>query len=296
MEQNVTDFITYLETKRGASYNTLVSYSRDLKNFVSFLKKTGVPDFQSVNQTTFLAYNYELKKQKKANSTISRSMASLRGFFQYLIQQGIIKENAAMTIELPKVEKKVPEYLLLQEVEQLLDQPREKTPKCLRDKAMLELLYATGIRVSELVSLELEDINLSLEYIRCRKKDKIRIVPFGNTAKRAIEQYLQYGRETLFQKGEGCNAVFLNCFGDRMTRQGFWKIIKEYAKKADIQKKITPHVLRHSFAAHLIENGADLQSVQEMLGHSDISTTQMYLKLEEKDNLKSVYNKAHPRA
>lgn len=203
-------------------------------------------------------------------------------------------ENPAMQLELPKVEKKMPEILLLEEVELLLEQPKSKNVKGLRDKAMLEMLYATGIRVSELISLKMEDINLSLEYIKCKKGEKTRIIPFGSAAKKALESYVKEGRYILAEKNDS-DIFFLNCNGKPMTRQGFWKIVKGYAKKAGIEKEITPHMLRHSFAAHLLENGADLQSVQEMLGHSDISTTQMYMKLG-KGKLRSVYAKTHPRA
>ncbi len=254
-----------------------------------------IPNFTAVNKTTILAYNYEMKKQKKADSTISRSMASLRAFFQYLIQIGEIAESPTFGIELPKVEKKAPEYLLVEEVELLLKQPTEKSVKGLRDTAMIELLYATGIRVSELIALKEKDVNLALEYVECRNEDKTRILPFGKKAKEAIESYLKTSRPILAEKGKKSDIIFLNCFGNPMTRQGFWKIIKGYAKKAGIQKSITPHMLRHSFAMHLLENGASLQFVQEMLGHSDISTTQVYLRAE-KENAKQVYTKTHPRA
>ena len=295
MKQKVTLFISYLKHQKGASENTILSYGRDLRDFISFLEKMEIPDFNAVNKTTLLAYNYEMKKQGKADSTISRNMVSLRIFFQYLVQLGELSENPTFGIESPKVQKKVPEYLLLEEVELLLKQPQEDSIKGLRDKTMIELLYGTGIRVSELVALKVDDINLSLEYIECKNNDKVRIVPFGNKAKEAIEAYKERSRPILAEKKQNTDFFFLNCFGNPMTRQGFWKIIKGYAKKAGIQKRITPHMLRHSFAIHLLENGATLQSVQEMLGHSDISTTQVYLKTE-KENLKRIYTKTHPRA
>lgn len=295
MKQKVTSFLSYLKNEKKASENTILSYGRDLKEFVSFLEKMEIPNFTAVNKTTILAYNYEMKKQKKADSTISRSMASLRAFFQYLIQTGEISESPTFGIELPKVEKKAPEYLLVEEVELLLKQPREKSVKGLRDTAMIELLYATGIRVSELIALKEKDVNLTLEYVECKNEDKVRILPFGKKAKEAIESYLKTSRPILAEKGKKSDILFLNCFGNPMTRQGFWKIIKGYAKKAGIQKSITPHMLRHSFAMHLLENGASLQFVQEMLGHSDISTTQVYLRAE-KENAKQIYTKAHPRA
>lgn len=295
MKQRITSFLSYLKNEKKASENTILSYGRDLKEFVSFLEKMEIPNFTAVNKTTILAYNYEMKKQKKADSTISRSMASLRAFFQYLIQIGEIAESPTFGIELPKVEKKAPGYLLVEEVELLLKQPTEKSVKGLRDTAMIELLYATGIRVSELIALKEKDVNLALEYVECRNEDKTRILPFGKKAKEAIESYLKTSRPILAEKGKKSDIIFLNCFGNPMTRQGFWKIIKGYAKKAGIQKSITPHMLRHSFAMHLLENGASLQFVQEMLGHSDISTTQVYLRAE-KENAKQVYTKTHPRA
>ena len=294
MEEKIALFLQYLKNQKRASENTVLSYGRDLKGFTAFLKNTDVPDFKAVNKTTLLAYTYEMKKQKRADATISRSMASLRSFYHYLQQLGEVMENPAMQLELPKVEKKMPEILLLEEVELLLGQPKSKNVKGLRDKAMLEMLYATGIRVSELISLKIEDINLSLEYIKCKKGEKTRIIPFGSAAKKALESYVKEGRYILAEKNDS-DIFFLNCNGKPMTRQGFWKIVKGYAKKAGIEKEITPHMLRHSFAAHLLENGADLQSVQEMLGHSEISTTQMYMKLG-KGKLRSVYAKTHPRA
>lgn len=295
MKQRITSFLSYLKNEKKASENTILSYGRDLKEFVSFLEKMEIPNFTAVNKTTILAYNYEMKKQKKADSTISRSMASLRAFFQYLIQIGEIAESPTFGIELPKVEKKAPEYLLVEEVELLLKQPTEKSVKGLRDTAMIELLYATGIRVSELIALKEKDVNLALEYVECRNEDKTRILPFGKKAKEAIESYLKTSRPILAEKGKKSDIIFLNCFGNPMTRQGFWKIIKGYAKKAGIQKSITPHMLRHSFAMHLLENGASLQFVQEMLGHSDISTTQIYMTPGNK-RIREAYEKAHPKA
>ncbi len=294
MEEKIALFLVYLKNQKRASENTVLSYGRDLKGFAAFLKSTDMPDFKAVNQTTLLAYIYDMKKQNKADATISRSVASLRAFYQYLQQSSEVTENPAMKLELPKVEKKMPEILLLEEVEMLLDQPKAKTVKELRDKAMLEMLYATGIRVSELISLKMDDINISLEYIKCKKGEKTRIIPFGSAAKKALQAYIKQGRSILTAKNDS-DTFFLNCNGNPMTRQGFWKIVKGYAKKAGIEKEITPHMLRHSFAAHMLENGADLQSVQEMMGHSDISTTQMYMKLG-KGKLKSVYTKTHPRA
>lgn len=299
MEQRIADFADYLRNEKKSSENTALSYVRDLRGFCRFMQQSGVNDVAKVNRTNVMAYVYELQKQKKAGATISRSIASLRSFFQYLMRKGIMAENPALDLELPKVEKKAPEILSLEKVELLLEQPKgegdkELRDKELRDKAMLELLYATGIRVSELISLKLRDLNLALEYIRCGSAQKNRIIPIGVQAKYSLQKYIDKARANMILRPDE-EALFVNCNGRPMTRQGFWKIIKSYAKKAGIDQDITPHMLRHSFAAHLIENGADLRSVQEMLGHSDISTTQIYTKLTNQ-KLKNVYAKAHPRA
>ena len=258
------------------------------------MKESGVLDPAKVNRTNVMAYVYELQKQHKAGATVSRNIASIRSFFQFLQRKGAVTENPAADLELPKVEKKVPEILSLEKVELLLEQPSGEEDKEVRDKAMLELLYATGIRVTELISLKVEDINLPLEYIRCGSDAKSRIIPIGAQAKFSLRRYLEKVREHMILRPDE-ETLFVNCNGKPMTRQGFWKIIKAYAKKAGIEEDITPHMLRHSFAAHLIENGADLRSVQEMLGHSDISSTQIYTKLTNQ-KLKNVYAKAHPRA
>ena len=294
MEQRIVDFTEYLRNEKKSSENTVLSYARDLKGFCRFMKESGVLDPAKVNRTNVMAYVYELQKPHQAGATVSRNIASIRSFFQYLQRKGIVTENPAAELELPKVEKKVPEILSLDKVELLLEQPNGEEDKEVRDKAMLELLYATGIRVTELISLKVEDINLPLEYIRCGSDAKSRIIPIGAQAKFSLRRYLEKVRENMILRPDE-EVLFVNCNGKPMTRQGFWKIIKAYAKKAGIEEDITPHMLRHSFAAHLIENGADLRSVQEMLGHSDISTTQIYTKLTNQ-KLKNVYAKAHPRA
>ncbi len=294
MEQQIVDFTDYLREEKKSSENTILSYRRDLRGFCRFMKESGVLDAAKVNRTNVMAYVYELQKQHKAGATVSRNIASIRSFFQYLLRSGYVGENPAADLELPKVEKKMPEILSLEKVELLLEQPAGEEDKEVRDKAMLELLYATGIRVTELISLRVEDINLPLEYIHCGKETKSRIIPIGAQAKYSLRKYMEKVRDHMILQPEE-NILFVNCNGRPMTRQGFWKIIKAYAKKAGIEEDITPHMLRHSFAAHLIENGADLRSVQEMLGHSDISTTQIYTKLTNQ-KLKNVYAKAHPRA
>lgn len=294
MEQSIVDFTEYLRNEKKSSENTVLSYARDLKGFCRFMKESDVLDPAKVNRTNVMAYVYELQKQRKAGATVSRNIASIRSFFQFLQRKGLVTENPAADLELPKVEKKIPEILSLDKVELLLEQPNGEEDKEIRDKAMLELLYATGIRVTELISLKVEDINLPLEYIRCGSDAKSRIIPIGAQAKVSLRRYLDKVREHMVLRPDE-EVLFVNCNGKPMTRQGFWKIIKAYAKKAGIEEDITPHMLRHSFAAHLIENGADLRSVQEMLGHSDISTTQIYTKLTNQ-KLKNVYAKAHPRA
>ena len=294
MEQRIVDFTEYLRNDKKSSENTVLSYARDLKGFSRFMKESGVLDPAKVNRTNVMAYVYELQKQNKAGATVSRNIASIRSFFQFLQKKGIVADNPAADLELPKVEKKVPEILSLEKVELLLEQPSGEEDKEVRDKAMLELLYATGIRVTELISLKVEDVNLPLEYIRCGGENKSRIIPIGAQAKFSLRRYLEKVRENMILRADE-ETLFVNCNGKPMTRQGFWKIIKAYAKKAGIEEDITPHMLRHSFAAHLIENGADLRSVQEMLGHSDISTTQIYTKLTNQ-KLKNVYARAHPRA
>lgn len=294
MEQQVVAFTEYLRKEKRASENTVLSYTRDLRGFCRFMQESGVLDAAKVNRTNVMAYVYALQKQQKSGATVSRNIASIRSFYHFLLKMGYAKENPAADLELPKVEKKIPEILPLEKVELLLEQPAGEEDKEIRDKAMMELLYATGIRVTELISLKVEDINIPLEYIRCGREAKSRIIPIGTQAKVALRRYLDGVRSNMVLRADE-ETLFVNCNGKPMTRQGFWKIIKSYAKKAGIAEEITPHTLRHSFAAHLIENGADLRSVQEMLGHSDISTTQIYTKLTNQ-KLKTVYAKTHPRA
>ncbi|RKD27860.1 integrase/recombinase XerD [Caminicella sporogenes DSM 14501] len=294
MKEILSEFITYLEIEKGLSDNTLESYKRDLKQFADYLKEKGKATYQEANKTTIITYLLYLQKRGRAASTISRNLASIRSLYQYMLNKNIIKNDPTFNLESPKAEKKLPCVLSLSEVERLLEQPDENTSIGARDKSMIELLYATGIRVSELVSLNIDDISLELGFIRCQGKgERERVIPIGSLAKRALETYVNKYRSKLAKKDE--KALFVNYYGKRLTRQGFWKIMKRYTKKANINKKITPQTLRHSFATHLIQNGADLKSVQEMLGHSDISTTQIYMQLT-KNRIREVYNKTHPRA
>lgn len=294
MEEYLEAFQTYLIEVKQASENTIISYMRDLKGFCSFLKQMGIQDLTKVNRTNVMAYIYDMQEKQRASASIFRSLAAIRTFYYDLIQKGMVKENPAVDIDLLREERKAPTVLTMEEVERLLEQPKPKDAKGLRDKAMLEVLYATGMRVTELISLQIDAIHLDLEYIVCNHNEKSRIIPIGTKAIQALTAYLQKGRRTLLRNPQE-QALFLNYSGRQMTRQGFWKIIKQYAKEAEIAQEITPNMLRHSFAAHLLENGADLRSVQEMMGHSDITTTQIYTKLHT-PKIKNVYTQAHPRA
>lgn len=294
MQAYVDDFANYLSGIKHKSQNTVLSYHRDASQFVTYLRAHHIDRFEKTTKTTILSYLLSLRQNGRAESTISRSIASIRSFYDYLILCGIEMKNPTAQLETPHTERKLPQILTTTEVELLMEQPDESGIKGARDKAMLELLYATGIRVSELIHLKVNDVNLSVGFIRCREGKRERIVPIGTIAKMALSRYLSNARTQLV-RSEGETALFLNCNGSEISRQGFWKIIKQYRKQANIQKDITPHTLRHSFAAHLLENGADLKSIQEMLGHADISSTQVYANLVS-NKLKDVYAKAHPRA
>lgn len=293
MTKDIQRFIEYMRNVRKISKNTELSYERDLRKMSEYLRGQGITNVSDVTATSLNSYILYLEKEGRKPSTISRSIASMKAFFNYLLKESYVKEDVTAGLKSPKIEKKMPSILTKDETVRLLEQPCGDTPKELRDKAMLELLYATGIRVSELIALRMEDINVSMEYITCKDAHKERIIPFGSIAREAVENYLDMGRPSLV-KDEECELLFTNCFGSAMSRQGFWKIIKFYGKKAGITSEITPHTLRHSFAAHLVSNGADLKSVQEMLGHSDISTTQIYTQMNQ-SRLREVYAKAHPR-
>lgn len=294
MEEYLAAFQTYLVQVKQASENTVLSYMRDLKGFCNFLQDMGMDDLIKVNRTNVMAYVYDMQEKQKASASIFRSLAAIRACYYFFMQNGIVKENPAIDVDLLREERKAPAILTMEEVERLLEEPKTNDVKGLRDKAMLEVLYATGMRVTELISLQIEDVNLDLEYISCTQKGKSRIIPIGAKAKQALAEYLKKARKQLLRNPEE-KALFLNYSGRQMTRQGFWKIMKNYAKEAEIAEEITPNMLRHSFAAHLLENGADLRSVQEMMGHSDITTTQIYTKLHT-PKIKNVYTQAHPRA
>lgn len=293
MEREVQEYISYLHNVKHTSNNTEMSYKRDLLKVCHFMQERGINSATAVKEQDLKAYIHVLEEQKLAAATVSRNIASIKAFFLYLFSEGKIQNDAALCLKAPKIEKKMPEILTMGEVSTLLEQANGDSPKEIRDKAMLELLYATGIRVTELISLKVSDVNLPMHFIMCRDPHKERMIPFGTQAHDALERYLGGVRAEMVED-KSSEILFANCSGKPMSRQGFWKLIKFYAKKAGITADITPHTLRHSFAAHLVENGADLKSVQEMLGHSDISTTQIYANMNH-NRIREVYAKAHPR-
>ena len=293
MEQSIQNFIAYMHETKDTSANTEMSYRRDLMKVVKFLNRRGISKIQSITEADLKDYIADLTSQGFKAATISRNIASLKAFFHYLKAQGIVEQDISMSLHAPKIEKKAPEIMTQEEINALLAQPSGNTPKEIRDKAMLELLYATGIRVTELITLHVKDVNMSNSTIVLKDAKKTRTVPFGRPAHDALVKYLDGTRENMLED-KSSEVLFANCSGQPMSRQGFWKLIKYYTRKAGIEADITPHTLRHSFAAHLVENGADLKSVQEMLGHSDISTTQIYAHMNQ-NHLREVYSKAHPR-
>lgn len=285
-------YSAYLKKERRASPNTVASYLRDVAQFADYLAGQDCGLLEAGSEAVRNYMDWMLAQGKSAAS-VSRFLASVKSFYNYMIAAGELYINPAAGVAAAKVERKYPEVLTSQEVELLLEQPQCVNAKGFRDHAMLELLYATGIRVSELIALDMEDLNLEAGFIHCRNKGKERVIPLYPEAVKALEEYVQDIRPQIADGGEA--AVFVNRNGGRMSRQGFWKLLKQYQKTAGIEKEITPHTLRHSFAAHLLENGADLRSIQEMLGHADISSTQIYTQVVNKQ-LKDVYQKAHPKA
>ena len=294
MNTYVKEYTSFMTDIRHKSLNTVESYKRDVTQYISYLDGTGVTDISSTTKTTVLSYLLYLQKEGRASSTVSRTLASLRSYYLFMMQNGVVKSNPTSNLEAPHVEKKIPKILSGEEVELLLEQPKNCDNKGIRDKAMLELLYATGIRVSELINLDVSDVNVPMSFVRCKGGKKERIIPMGHQAKDALENYINNVRKYMV-KDENETALFVNCSGARLSRQGFWKLIKYYQHIAGIETDITPHTLRHSFAAHLLENGADLHSIQEMMGHADISSTQVYSRMMN-SKIKDVCAKAHPRA
>ena len=294
MPDHIADYCRYLTEEKHAQKNTLNSYARDLNQFQTWLMANGITDLKKVKKETVNEYLQYMSGKGKSPATVTRSTASIRSFYNYMLREGRVKTNPAKAVTSQKVERKYPEILTNREVELFLEQPKCVDEKGFRDHAMLELLYATGIRVSELIGLNVEDVNLTVGFIRCTTHGKERIIPLYTATVKALWEYMEKIRPRIIAD-ENQQALFVNMSGERMSRQGFWKIIKYYQEKAEINKDITPHTLRHSFAVHLLENGADLRSIQEMLGHADISSTQIYTHVIQKQ-LKDVYNKAHPRA
>lgn len=293
MIKEIDSFISYLHNVKKTSTNTELSYKRDLKKFAAFFEDRGITSIKDVSEDGLKEYVQYMNDNDFKPATISRNIASIKALYHFLSMDNQDLTDISDKLKAPKIEKKAPDIMTTSEVNRLLEQPAGDGPKEVRDKAMLELLYATGIRVTELISLKLSDVNLQMNCIVCKDARKERVVPFGGAAHDSIVRYLESARDALVA-GVSCDSLFVNCSGDSMSRQGFWKLIKYYTKKAGIEADITPHTLRHSFAAHLVENGADLKSVQEMLGHSDISTTQIYANMNH-NHLRDVYAKSHPR-
>ena len=293
MEKQVKLFLEFLQNEKKLSDNTLQSYKRDIIQYQNYLEENGI-NYAKVSKEDIKAYLNYLKQIGKKPSTISRNLASIRSFYQFSIRNKKIKNDPTEDVQSPKIEKRVPSVLTAQEVELLLEQPKDVDLKGTRDKAMLEFAYATGMRVTEIINLNIEDVNLEGEYVICRVGSKQRNIPLGSLSLKALKEYIDEARPILI-RNEKEKALFVNVNGQRLTRQGFWKIVKYYKEQAHITKDITPHVLRHSFATHLLQNGADLKAIQTMLGHSDISSTQVYMQFQD-EGLKNVYRKAHPRA
>ncbi|MFZ3588553.1 site-specific tyrosine recombinase XerD [Bacillus sp. DJP31] len=296
MDDQLQDFLHYLVVERGLALNTISSYERDLKKYKLYLvQMEHLQTYQDVTRLHILRFLKHIKESGLSSRTIARHIASIRSFHQFLLRDKAVSHDPSVHVETPKPERTLPKILSMKEVEQLIETPQLDTAFGMRDKAMLEVLYATGIRVSELVGLNLGDIHLTMGFLRCiGKGNKERIIPIGRAATTALESYTASSRGSLVGK-KGSDALFLNHHGNRLSRQGYWKILKGLTNQAGIKKELTPHTLRHSFATHLLENGADLRAVQEMLGHADISTTQIYTHVT-KARLKDVYKTFHPRA
>ena len=293
MEKHIKQFLDFLQNEKKLSNNTLQSYNRDINQYREYLDKNNI-NYLKVDNEQINTYMQYLQDIGKKTSTISRNLASIRSFYQYLIRIKKLKHDPTENIQSPKVEKRAPSVLTSQEVELLLDQPKDVDLKGTRDKAMLEVAYATGMRVTEIISLDVADVHMDEGFVTCQNAGKQRNIPLGSISIKALKEYIDDARPIMI-KDENETALFVNVNGKRLTRQGFWKIVKFYKEQAHITKDITPHVLRHSFATHLLQNGADLKAIQTMLGHSDISSTQVYMQFQD-SGIKNIYKKAHPRA
>ncbi len=293
MEKQINAFLEFIKEDKKLSDNTLQSYKRDIVQYRNYVNENKL-NYLKITDEEMKNYLDYLAQIGKKSSTISRNLASTRSFYQFLLRNKKVKKDPTEKLKSPKVEKKIPSILSSQEIELLLQQPKDIDLKGIRDKAMLEFAYATGMRVSEIIGLSIEDLNLKEGFVTCRTGGRQRNIPLGALSLKALKEYIENSRPILI-KNENEKAVFVNTNGKRLTRQGFWKIVKFYKEQAHITKDITPHVLRHSFATHLLQNGADLKSIQTMLGHSDISSTQIYMQFQD-ESIKNIYKHAHPRA
>ena len=293
MDKQIKLFLEFLQNDKKLSNNTLQSYRRDILQFRDYVNENNI-NYAKAKEEDIKDYLKELQKEGKKTSTASRSLASIRSFYQFLLRTKKAKGDPTVSIQSPKIEKRTPSVLTSEEVELLLDQPKDVDLKGTRDKAMLEFAYATGMKVTEIIDLNIDDVNFEEDTVTCSNGKKTRTIPLGTLAEKALREYVEQARPILI-KNEDNKALFVNVNGSRLTRQGFWKIVKYYKEQAHIEKDITPHVLRHSFATHLLQNGADLKSIQAMLGHSDISSTQVYAQFQD-PGIKNIYKKAHPRA
>ncbi|MCM8780636.1 MAG: site-specific tyrosine recombinase XerD [Candidatus Omnitrophica bacterium] len=295
MQELVEFFLNYLSVERGLAQNTVTSYQRDLNFYIDFLKSQSIGEIASTTKKDITNFMLFQKDRGLSTNSIARRLAAIKGFYKFLVKERILRFDPSSLVDAPKLWKKIPSTLSINEVDALLNQPNLRQPQGIRDKAILEVLYATGMRVSESVNLKLDNVNLEVGFVRCiGKGNKERIVPLGRKAIYYIKRYIEVGRKKLLRNKES-DFLFLNRFGNRLSRQSLWKIIKKYAQEAGIKKPIKPHILRHSFATHLLERGADLRAVQEMLGHANISTTQIYTHIN-KDRLKTIHKMFHPRA
>jgi len=291
-------FITYLKEEKKTSANTCEAYERDIRAFDLFLKNRGVESLEKATGTEVAAYLMDLKNTGKSRATANRKLSSIRTFYKFLLKKGTVKANPTEDIKSPRIERKELDYLTIEEVEKLLEAPDDSV-KGIRDRAILEVMYATGVRVSEIIELKMSDVNLRMGFLTLNgAHGRARIVPMGTMARRALDQYILNSRRLLMRdkaSDAGDSPLFVNYVGEAFSRQGFWKLMKQYGKQVGLEEKLTPHILRTSFAVHMVQNGADLKSLQELMGHEDIMATQIYLSVT-KNRIKDVYDKTHPRA
>ena len=293
MENQINNFLEFLQKDKKLTDNTLQSYKRDINQYEEYINKNNI-DYTNADEETISGYLEYLQANGKKTSTVSRNLASIRSFYQYAVRTKNVVTDPTQNVQSPKIEKRIPNVLSTKEVELLLEQPVDTDLKGMRDKAMLEFAYATGMRVTEIISLNISDVNVKEGYAICKTGVKQRTIPLGDISIKALSNYIENSRPYLI-KSDDMQSLFVNINGKRLTRQGFWKIVKYYKEQAHIDKDITPGILRHSFATHLLQNGADLKAIQTMLGHSDISSTQVYMQFQD-EGIKNIYKKTHPRA